>query len=90
MARMIRNEHTGPHKIEPAQFPRDPQGNLKPMFICLCGLSSKLPFCDGTHKTTCNLEEPGQVYVYDPATKTVVEKRGEGNAPKPESERAAS
>jgi CDGSH-type Zn-finger protein len=74
MARIIRNEHTGPHKIEPHQFPRDEQGNLKPIWICLCGLSDKLPFCDGTHKT-CKAEEPGQVYTYDPATKAVVDKK---------------
>lgn len=77
MARNLRNDHKGPHKIEPAQFPRDAEGNLKPIFICLCGLSNKLPFCDGTHKTTCVHEEPGQVYTYDQTTKQVVDKKPE-------------
>lgn len=77
MARLVRLEATGPIKIDPAQFPRDEQGNLKPMFICACGLSTKLPFCDGTHKSTCKAEEAGHVYRYDPETRAVIEKRPE-------------
>jgi len=30
MARLLRIAASGPIKIEPAQFPRDEQGNLKP------------------------------------------------------------
>lgn len=64
MARIVKHEATDPFKIEPANFPRDPQGNLKPIFICMCGLSSKMPICDGTHKG-CRDEEPGKTYVYE-------------------------
>ncbi|MBS0187694.1 MAG: CDGSH iron-sulfur domain-containing protein [Planctomycetes bacterium] len=71
MARLVRHEQTGPIKIDPATWPRDAQGNLKPIFVCACGLSSKFPFCDGTHKG-CN-EEPGMVYRYDPVTKAVLD-----------------
>jgi len=77
VARLIRIEHTGPIKIDPSQFPRDEAGNLKPLSICVCGLSDRLPFCDGTHKNTCKLEEPGYLYTYDPKTKAVVDKKPE-------------
>jgi CDGSH-type Zn-finger protein len=76
MARIVRHEANGPMKIEPAQFPRDEQGNLKPIFICACGISNKLPFCDGTHKT-CKTEEAGHIYEYDPVTKAVTSKKAE-------------
>jgi CDGSH-type Zn-finger protein len=33
-------------------------------YICGCGLSATLPFCDGTHKST-HAEEPGKLYWYD-------------------------
>lgn len=35
-------------------------------FICACGLSGTLPFCDGTHTIT-NAEEQGQLLWYDMA-----------------------
>jgi CDGSH-type Zn-finger protein len=68
MARLIRNTHTGPHKIEPKDFPKDG----KSLFICMCGLSSRLPICDGTHKTCVPQEKPGVLYEYDPGTKQVI------------------
>jgi CDGSH-type Zn-finger protein len=33
-------------------------------YICGCGLSATLPFCDGTHKSAQG-EEPGKLYWYD-------------------------
>jgi CDGSH-type Zn-finger protein len=77
MARLIRVEASGPIKLEPAQFPRDEQGNLKPIFICACGLTSRPPFCDGTHKVACKAEVQGQVYESDPQTKAVTNSRPE-------------
>lgn len=77
MARIIRIDATGPIKIEPENFPRDAEGNLKPMFICACGLTNRPPFCDGTHKACKASEEPGYVYTYDAATKQVVGKQPE-------------
>ncbi len=74
MARLIRIDATGPIKIEPAQFPRDEQGNLKPIFICACGMTANPPICDGSHKACRAGEEPGFVYTYDPATKRVMRK----------------
>lgn len=68
MARMVKMDATAPIKIEPAQFPRDEQGNLKAIWICACGLSATPPFCDKAHKS-CAGEEPGKVYEYDPVTK---------------------
>ncbi|MBX3408270.1 MAG: CDGSH iron-sulfur domain-containing protein [Phycisphaeraceae bacterium] len=63
MPRLVRLGATGPIKIDPAQWPRDDQGNLKAIWICACGLSPKFPFCDGTHKA-CKDEEPGVEYSY--------------------------
>ena len=75
MARLLRIAASGPIKIEPAQFPRDEQGNLKPMFICACGLSRNLPFCDGAHKQCRATEQDGTLYVYDHDRAAVVETR---------------
>jgi CDGSH-type Zn-finger protein len=58
MARLVRQEQTGPHRIDPKDLPPD-----KPIWICACGLSRTLPFCDGTHKT-CRDEQPGVLYEY--------------------------
>jgi CDGSH-type Zn-finger protein len=76
MARLVRLEATGPIKIDPAQFPRDEQGNLKPIWICACGLSSNPPFCDKSHNA-CKHEQAGTLYEYDPATKSVRASRPE-------------
>lgn len=75
MPRLIRLEATGPIKIDPASFPRDEQGNLKPMFICACGLSKNMPFCDGTHKVCRTNEQPGMLAVYDHSRTSIVETR---------------
>lgn len=67
MARLIRCTGTGPYKIDPKTWPAD-----KMIFICGCGLSQNLPFCDGSHKGGCRDEQPGMLYVYDPDRKGVV------------------
>ena len=72
MARLIRHVATGPYRIDPQDFPKD----NKPIFICACGLSKNLPYCDGTHKT-CRGEEPGIVYMYDDERSTVIDRRPE-------------
>lgn len=66
MARLIRHEQTGPYRIEPEDFPVG-----KPMFICACGISKNMPFCDGTHKA-CRSEEEGKVYRYDGDERTEI------------------
>jgi CDGSH-type Zn-finger protein len=73
MARIVELSETGPFKLDPANFPRDAEGNLKPISICQCGISSKMPLCDGSHKV-CREEEPGMVYAYDAVTKAVLRK----------------
>lgn len=78
MTRMVPNKATGPMKIEPADFPRDEQGNLKPLWICACGLSQKLPICDGAHKACKTTEPEGFLHVYDESRTRIVESRPQG------------
>jgi CDGSH-type Zn-finger protein len=33
-------------------------------YICACGLSDNLPYCDGSHANTAD-EDPGKLYWYD-------------------------
>jgi CDGSH-type Zn-finger protein len=67
MARLIRHEADAPYRIDPQD---------KPVFVCACGLSKDLPFCDGAHKA-CKDEKAGTVYVYDDNRDSVVETRPE-------------
>lgn len=62
MARMVRMDGTGPHRVDPQD---------KPVFICGCGLSRNMPFCDGCHKDA-RAEKDGTLYVYDAARENVV------------------
>ncbi|MEQ9616419.1 MAG: CDGSH iron-sulfur domain-containing protein [Phycisphaerales bacterium] len=65
MARIVRLEASGPIKVEPQD---------KPVWICGCGLSQNLPYCDGSH-TACKNETEGKVYIYDDSRTEVVEER---------------
>jgi CDGSH-type Zn-finger protein len=76
MARLVRHDMTGPYRIDPADFPKDG----KAMWICGCGLSSTMPYCDKSHKA-CKEEQAGTLYVYDPATKAVVDQRPDPQPP---------
>ena len=67
MARLVRHDDTGPYRIDPQD---------KPVFVCGCGLSQNLPFCDGAHKA-CASEQNGRLYVYDDARKAVVDERSD-------------
>jgi CDGSH-type Zn-finger protein len=75
MARLIRHDATGPIKIEAKDFP--PDG--KAIWICACGLSKTMPYCDKSHKGCVN-EQPGMLYVYDRETQTVKETRPDSAA----------
>ena len=74
MARIVRHIATGPYRIEPQDFPKD-----KPIFICACGLSQNLPYCDGSHKG-CRAEIEGTLYVYDRDRRQVSETRPDAPA----------
>ncbi len=68
MPRLIRHDAEGPIRIDPQD---------KPVFICACGLTKNLPFCDGSHKA-CKSETEGVVSVYDAERERVIEERAEG------------
>lgn len=68
MARLIRFTATEPIKLDPSTLPKD-----KMVFICACGLSKNLPYCDGSHKPCRVNEQPGLLYVYDDS-RTIVTK----------------
>lgn len=63
MARLVRHEGTGPIEVKPSE---------KSVWICGCGLSQNMPFCDGSHKTCRQVEEEGKLYTYDKERKSVV------------------
>jgi len=65
MPRLVRHDADGPVRIDPQD---------KPIFICACGLSQNLPYCDGSHKTA-RQEGPEQLCVYDRQRRTVIETR---------------
>ncbi len=54
MARIVIHKENTPFKLEIG-------GEVK--YLCMCGLSKNLPFCDGSHKK-CAGEEEGKVYEY--------------------------
>src|SRR5690242_1233867 len=75
MARMVRLTATGPYRIEPQDFPKD-----KALSICACGLSRRLPYCDGSHKG-CRDEIAGSLYVYGEDRTSVIEVLKESSPP---------
>lgn len=66
MARLVRHDAVGPQEVKPQE---------KSVWICMCGLSQGLPFCDGSHAVARKTEEAGKCYVYDKVRRNVVEVR---------------
>jgi CDGSH-type Zn-finger protein len=63
MPRLVRFDATGPLRVDPQE---------KPIFICQCGLSQNMPYCDGGHKAT--KEEPAdKLCVYDAARRQIID-----------------
>ena len=74
MARLVRHDQMKPYRIDPADFPKDG----KPIWICACGLSATMPYCDKAHKGCVN-EQHGPLHIYDPHTRQVIDQRPDPN-----------
>ena len=60
MSRVIIHEASASHKVQIV----DEEGNTTTRGICMCGLSSNLPFCNGSHRKTKD-ESEGVLYQYN-------------------------
>ncbi|MEN2974535.1 MAG: CDGSH iron-sulfur domain-containing protein [Candidatus Caldarchaeales archaeon] len=69
MARVI--IHTAKRPLEH----KTPSGDS--VHICMCGLSSSYPLCDGSHKMTAD-EDPNTIYIYDTEKKRLAKLSIEG------------
>jgi len=59
MSRLIEHDSTGPLKLDESDL--DPEeGDVA---ICLCGLSERYPYCDGSHRAVGD-EDEGRCYRY--------------------------
>ncbi|MBI2576291.1 CDGSH iron-sulfur domain-containing protein [Candidatus Woesearchaeota archaeon] len=54
MARIVRHDAKAPVEVKLGD---------KSAYICMCGLSKKKPYCDGSHRITA-AEEEGKLFVY--------------------------
>jgi len=65
MARLVRHDQSEPIEIKP---------QADSVWVCACGLSQDLPYCDGSHNKSAN-EPAGELCVYDKSRKQVLETR---------------
>ena len=51
-------------KVGGEKSENDAPRRVDSVWICMCGISKNMPFCDGSHKKTHD-EEEGKVYKYN-------------------------
>lgn len=68
MARLVKHTETGPREVKAGE---------ESVWVCMCGLSSSYPVCDGRHSLARKQEVEGKLYRYEGGTAVEVDDIGD-------------